>query len=315
MKPLKVVLMGTTDFAVPALDRLVEAGHQVLSVVCQPDRPNKRGNKISFLPVKKRALALGIPVFQPERIKTPEAVAHLKALEADVFVVAAYGQILSEEILSMPPMGSVNIHGSLLPEYRGAAPVHHAILDGKDESGVTIMKMDVGMDTGDMLSKARVPITEETTVGQLHDALAELGADLLLMTLQEMVEGSIVPEKQEEAKATYADKVDRDTGRIHWSRSTHEVLRQINGTDPFPGAYTTLDGLKIKCFSPKIQGDKAAGHPGQILKADIHSGLVVKTADGALAIGEIQMPGKKRMETKDYLRGNTLEIGRILGKA
>lgn len=309
MTKLRVVLMGTTDFAVPALNKLVEAGHDVAAVVAQPDRPNQRGKKIKFLPVKQRALELGIPVLQPEKIKTPEAVEALRSLKADVFVVAAYGQILSEEILFMPPLGSVNIHGSLLPKYRGAAPVHHAILDGETESGVTIMKMDIGMDTGDMLAKVSVPIDAKTTVGFLHDLLAEKGAELLINTLESLENGTAVPEKQDEAQATYADKVEKTTGKLDWNQTSFKILRRINGTDPFPGAYTELNGEKIKCFEPESLDYSGEELPGTVLRADTKHGLVVKTGDGALAVGEIQMPGKKRMPSKVYFNGNSIALG------
>ena len=309
MTKLRIVLMGTTDFAVPALNKLVEAGHDVAAVVAQPDRPNQRGKKIKFLPVKQRALELGIPVLQPERIKVPEVVEELRALKADVFVVAAYGQILSEEILFMPPLGSVNIHGSLLPKYRGAAPVHHAIIDGETESGVTIMKMDIGMDTGDMLSKVSVPIDAKTTVGYLHDLLAEKGAELLLYKLESLCIGSAFPEKQDENIATYADKVEKTTGKLDWNQTSFKILRHINGTDPFPGAYTELNGEKIKCFAPESLDYSGEELPGTVLQADTKHGLVVKTGDGALAVGEIQMPGKKRMLSKVYFNGNSIALG------
>lgn len=309
MTKLRIVLMGTTDFAVPALNKLVEAGHDVAAVVAQPDRPNQRGKKIKYLPVKQRALELGIPVLQPERIKAPEAVEELRSLKADVFVVAAYGQILSEEILFMPPLGSVNIHGSLLPKYRGAAPVHHAIIDGEAESGVTIMKMDIGMDTGDMLSKVSVPIDAKTTVGYLHDLLAEKGAELLLDTLESLSDGAAVPEKQDESLATYADKVEKTTGKLDWNQTSFKILRRINGTDPFPGAYTELNGEKIKCFAPESLDYSGEELPGTVLQADTKHGLVVKTGDGALAVGEIQMPGKKRMLSKVYFNGNDIALG------
>ncbi|MDO4287669.1 MAG: methionyl-tRNA formyltransferase [Eubacterium sp.] len=313
MKKLKIVVMGTTDFAVPALVRLVEAGHEVAAVVAQPDRPNQRGKKIKYLPMKAKALELGIPVLQPEKIKTPEMAETLRQIDADVFVVAAYGQLLSQEILFMPRLGSVNIHGSLLPKYRGAAPVHHAIIDGETVSGVTIMKMDVGMDTGDMLSKVEVPITDETTVGELHDALAEAGAALLLTTLEALASGTAISEKQDEAQATYADKVDKTTGAVDWHQPSHRILRRINGTDPFPGATAKKDGETIKLFKPKAVSCGGGEAPGTILAADIKRGLVVKTGDGALEIGELQMPGKKRMAARDYFRGNTLEVGAVLG--
>ena len=236
-------------------------------------------------------------------------VEELRALKADVFVVAAYGQILSEEILFMPPLGSVNIHGSLLPKYRGAAPVHHAIIDGETESGVTIMKMDIGMDTGDMLSKVSVPIDAKTTVGYLHDLLAEKGAELLLDTLESLSNGSAIPEKQDENMATYADKVEKTTGKLDWNQTSFKILRRINGTDPFPGAYTELNGEKIKCFAPESLDYSGEELPGTVLQADTKHGLVVKTGDGALAVGEIQMPGKKRMLSKVYFNGNSIALG------
>lgn len=313
MSRLKVVLMGTTDFAVPALVKLVDAGHEVAAVVAQPDRPNQRGKKIKYLPVKAKALALGIPVLQPEKIKTPEMVQTLRDIGADVFVVAAYGQLLSEEILFMPRLGSVNIHGSLLPKYRGAAPVHHAIIDGETESGVTIMKMDIGMDTGDMLAKTVVPVTDETTVGELHDVLAEAGAELLLKTLDALDAGTLSAEKQDEALATYADKVDKHTGAVDWRASSHTILRQINGTDPFPGATTKKDGATVKLFKPVLKTCGQDEAPGTVLAADTKAGLVIKTGDGALEIGEIQMPGKKRMAARDYFRGNAIAVGTRLG--
>lgn len=311
MKQLKVILMGTTDFAVPALEKLVEAGHDVLAVVAQPDRPNQRGKKIKFLPVKQKALELGIPVLQPEQIKAPETVEQLKSYHADVFVVAAYGQLLNEAILFMPPMGSVNIHGSLLPEYRGAAPVHHAIIDGKKEAGVTIMKMDIGMDTGDMLSKVTVPVTDQTTVGELHDLLAEKGAEVLITTLEALSNNSIQGIKQDDSQATYADKINKETGHINWNKTSFEIIRLINGTDPFPAAWTELDDMKIKCFSPVRSTLKKEAEPGTVLTADIKNGLIVKTGDGAVEIREIQVPGKRRMAVSDYLKGNQIETGSV----
>lgn len=314
-RKISIVLMGTTDFAVPALNVLADAGYDIAAVVCQPDRPNQRGKKIRFLPVKERALALNLPVYQPEKIRDPEAVAYLRDLGADLFVVAAYGQILSQEVLDIPPMGCINIHGSLLPEYRGAAPIHHAIIDGCDETGVTIMKMDAGMDTGDMLSKACVPITDHTTVGELHDELAELGASLLLETISGLMKGRIIPEKQDEGRATYAEKVDRETGKINWTDNRKKILRRINGTTPFPGAFTMLEDLKIKCFEPEaaeLSDFEADVLPGTILCADTQKGLIVKCADGAIRIGSLQVPGKKRMKAVDYFRGNSISVGKRL---
>lgn len=311
MKSLKIVLMGTTDFAVPALDALVNAGHSIAAVVCQPDRPNARGRKTVFLPVKKRALELSIPILQPERIKDPEEIETLRALSADVFVVAAYGQILSEEVLNIPPLGAINIHGSLLPEYRGAAPIHHAIIDGKDKTGVTIMQMDAGMDTGDMLLKGEVPITETTTVGGLHDQLAKLGGELIVSALKGLAAGNITPEPQNDDAATYADKIDREIGHIDWTQSSFQVLRRINGTDPYPGSYGMIDGARYKLFKPEIVTTSGDEKPGTILTAENSNSIVIKTGDGGLAICEIQAPGKRRMAVDAYLAGNHLPMGTV----
>lgn len=284
-----------------------------MAVVCQPDRPNQRGKKVKFLPVKERAMALDIPVFQPEKVKTAESVAYLKSLEADLFVVAAYGQILSQEVLDIPPMGCINIHGSLLPAYRGAAPIHHAVIDGCTETGVTIMKMDIGMDTGDMLAKGCVPVDDSTTVGALHDQLAELGAELLIETIERLAKGQVIPEKQDDTKATYADKIDRETGKINWHAEKKTIIRLINGTDPFPGAYTMADGIKMKCFAPEAIENTTDAEPGTVLYADTKDGLIVKCPDGAIRVGMLQMPGKKKMRSQDYFRGNSIAVGKQLG--
>jgi methionyl-tRNA formyltransferase len=314
MKQLNIVLMGSTDFAVPALNALVAAGHRICGAVCQPDRPNTRGKKVTFLPLKKQAIALGIPVYQPERIGSEEGLEILRSFKADLFVVAAYGQILSKDVLSIPPLGCINIHGSLLPEYRGAAPVQRAVLDGCTETGVTIMQMDVGMDTGDILSQQAVPITAKTTMGELYETLAVEGAQLLVRTIADLSAGSILPQPQDENRATYAQKVDKETGHICWDAPGDFILHQINGTDPAPGAFTLFKGQKMKCFKPVLlSGTFPLVAPGTVLESGVKTGLVIKTGDGALNLGEIQMPGKKRMAAADYLRGNAIPQGEILG--
>jgi len=312
MKSLRIVFMGTTHFGVPALENLINSSHEVLAVIAQPDRPNKRGKKITPLPLKAKAMDLGIDVLQPENIKDPQFVEKLRSYKADVFIVAAYGQMLSEEILFMPAGGSLNIHGSLLPQYRGAAPIQRAIINGEEKAGVTIMQMGLGMDTGDMLSKAEIPITTETTFETLHNDLADLGADLLMKTLADLFLGKLDPVSQNEDLATYAQKIQKDTGHILWNLESHEILSLINGTDPQPGAYFIYENEKIKCFKPEIIPWFGNESPGTIIRASGQEGLLVKTGDGALSIGEIQAPGKKRMEAKVYLRGNALEIGKIL---
>ncbi|MGL4606854.1 MAG: methionyl-tRNA formyltransferase [Eubacteriaceae bacterium] len=310
MKKLKIIFMGTTDFGVPALEKLVENGHEVLGVVAQPDRPNQRGKKISFLPLKAKAIALGIEVLQPDRIKDEQFVEKLKTFSADVFIVAAYGQLLSEEILFMPKFGSLNLHGSLLPKYRGAAPIQRAIINGECQTGVTIMKMNIGMDTGEMLSKVEVPITDQTTFGELYHLLSELGADLLIETLSKLE--TIHPEIQNDSLATYAEKINKETGHIVWNKDGKTILSLLNGLDPHPGGFSFYKESKIKCFKPEITHSNASALPGTILTANPTEGLIIKTGDGAIKILEIQFPGKKRMEAKAFLRGKQLEEGYIL---
>lgn len=312
MKKLRIVFMGTTSFGVASLEKLVALGYDVAAVVAQPDRPNKRGKKILALAFKKKAMDLGIEVLQPENIKDQEFVETLKTYEADVFIVAAYGQLLSEEILHMPTYGSLNIHGSLLPKYRGAAPIQRAIMNGEEKSGVTIMQMNLGMDTGDMLSKAETEITNQTTFETLHDDLALLGADLLIKTLDDLVSGKLDPVSQDENQATYAEKIQKDAGHINWGLKSGEILALINGTDPQPGAYFIYDDEKIKCFNPEIISWSGSEVPGTLITSDPKEGLIVKTGDSALCIGSVQAPGKKRMETRVFLRGKTLETGTVL---
>lgn len=305
---LRVIVMGSSDFAVPALEKLAQDdAYDVLLAVVQPDRPNARGkNKVIPLPMKKKAQELGIDVYQPENI-SKEGEEKLRELKPDLMVVAAYGQILRKNILDIPAYGTLNIHGSLLPHLRGAAPVHHAIIGGDDVSGVTIMLLDEGMDTGDMLTKAEVPITPTTTAGELHDTLAKIGSDLLMQTIPGYIAGEIKPQAQDSSLADYADKVDKHTGEVNWDQTSFQVLRQINGTDPFPGAFSTLsNGKKIKLFEPEIVEMPVQNKPGTILKKDRREGLVIQTADGAIRIGSLQMPGKKRMKTDVFFVGNQL---------
>ena len=312
MKKLKIVLLGTSDFAVPTLKNLIaQKDYDLRAVVIQPDRPNKRGKKIEYVEMKKVVLAHDIPVFQPEKIKTQDACDQLRAYEADLFIVAAYGQILSQEILDMPPMGCLNIHGSLLPDYRGAAPIHHAIIDGKMTTGVTIMQVSLGMDEGDMLAKHEEPITPTTTVGQLHDRLAEAGADLLITTIEKLRKGQITPEAQDASQATYADKVDRYTGKIDFSETSFNVLRRINGTDPYPGAWCGSGQEKLKLFQPEIIDYVGEETPGTLLYADNKKGLIIKTADGAIKIKVIQVAGKKKMPACEFFKGHSLKVNQF----
>ncbi len=309
MKPCHVIFMGSSDFAVPALKALNAMDDvKVDLVLTQPDRPNSRGKKIKFLPVKQTALDLGIEVYQPDNV-SKEGEDRLQSLRPDLFVVAAYGQILRKNILDIPKYGSLNIHGSLLPHLRGAAPVHHAIIDGDEKSGVTIMQLDEGMDTGDMIGVCETPITDQTTAGELHNKLSEIGAKLLVELLPEYLNGSILPVKQDSKKADYADKVEKKTGEIHFGQEGKKIVRRINGTDPFPGPYGILlengKEMKVKVFSPRFEQAKTA-KPGTILEKDRKNGLLIACRDGAVRIGEIQFPGKKRMKVEDYFVGNQI---------
>ncbi|NLN97794.1 MAG: methionyl-tRNA formyltransferase [Eubacteriaceae bacterium] len=309
-KNLRIVAFGSSEFSCPMLDALSHSDYEIVALVTQPDRPSGRKQKIRFLPAKEKALALGYPVLQPEKVKDPTFLETLRELQPDLFVVAAYGQILTEELLNLPPYGALNIHGSLLPAYRGAAPIHRALMDGCPEIGVTIMKMDTGMDTGDMLAKDCIKVEDHTTVGSAHDQLAEMGAKLLLETIEGYVKGTIQPEKQDEALATYAEKVDRDTGKINWADSTETIVNLIQGTDPYPGAYTTLDGVKMKCFGAEALAYSGSEKPGTVLQSK--DALIIKTSDGALTLKEVQLAGKRRMDAPSFLLGRNIEKGMIL---
>ena len=243
---MRIVFMGTPDFAVGTLQALVESGkHEIAAVVTQPDRPKGRGQKMLMTPVKEYALSQGLPVYQPAKVKTPEVIAQLRELRPEIIVVAAFGQLLNQELLALPPLGCVNVHASLLPKYRGAAPIHYAILQGEKESGVTIMQMDIGMDTGDMLSKVIVPIGSEMTMGELHDELKVKGAELLVRTLDELASGAAKPEKQNETEATYAKLLDRAMEKIDWNNPAAKIHDLVRGFNPAPGAFTRLpDGKK-----------------------------------------------------------------------
>lgn len=311
MRRLRVVFMGTPDFAVPCLEALCEA-HDVLAVVTQPDRPRGRGQKLQPSPVKVFALARGLPVWQPEKIKAPEAVERLRALQPELIVVVAFGQILSQAILDIPPLGCVNVHASLLPAYRGAAPIHWAIINGEAESGVTTMRMDAGLDTGDMLLKRKVKISQEMTTGELHDRLMAEGASLLLETAQALAEGSAAPAPQDEALSSYAPLLKKEHERIDWTRGAQAVHDLVRGLDPWPGAYCLLGGKALKLWRTRVlPAQMGAGAPGEVtaLTAD---GFVVAAGDGALEILEVQPPGKRRMRAADFVRGRGVAVGERL---
>ncbi len=307
--------MGTPDFAVPSLRALVDHGYEVVGVFCQPDRPKGRGHKLAACPVKELAQSAGIPVFQPERIKREEGVAMLKSCAPDLCVTAAFGQLLSQEILDIPPLGTINVHSSLLPKHRGSAPINWSIIKGDAVTGVTTMFTDKGMDTGDILLMRETPIGPAENAGELTDRLAVMGAQLLIETIRALEAGTLARTPQDHAAATYEPKMDKELGRIDWSKSAQELDWLVRGTTPWPGAFTTLGEQTIKVFELDILDGPASGAPGEIVAADAKRGLVVSCGDHDVALAQIQMPGAKRMNAKDYLRGHTMETGVCLGKA
>ena len=312
---MRIVYMGTPDFAAAPLKALIGAGHEVVLAVTQEDRPSGRGKQLKAPPVKEAALEAGIRVLQPKRMRDPEFIAELKAAEAELFVVAAFGRILPEEILKIPPRGCVNIHASLLPAYRGAAPIQRAILDGQAETGITTMLMDAGLDTGDILRQYRVPILPEDTGGSLFDRMTALGAEAILDTIQGLLAGEITPVKQGEATTPYAAMLKKEDGRADWSLDAVVLERQVRGLYPWPGTYTFLGGRTVKLMRAGVIPEEEANAcfpadaaPGTIA-APGGTRLLVRCGKGALEILELQQEGKKRMQAGDWLRGARLEAG------
>ena len=311
---MRIVFMGTPDFAVPSLRALLDGGYNVVGVFCQPDRPKGRGHKLAPCPVKEVALEAGIPVFQPERIKRPEGVEMLKSCAPDLCVTAAFGQLLSQEILDIPPLGTVNVHSSLLPKHRGSAPINWAIIKGDKVTGVSTMFTDIGMDTGDMLLRRETPIGEKETAGELSDRLAVMGAQLLTETLEALKAGTLTRTPQNPDEATYEPKMDKELGRIDWAKTAAEIDCLVRGTTPWPGAFTAVGDGNMKVFEVRVCGEKVASAPGTVLAADAKAGLVVACGDAQLELTQIQMPGAKRMNAKDYLRGHSIDTGVCLGR-
>ncbi len=304
---MKVLFMGTPDFAVGALEAIIRAGHQVVGVVTQPDKPKGRGKEMQFPPVKECAVKHNIPVFQPVKVKEQEAVETLRTFDADIFVVAAFGQILSKEILEMPKFGCVNIHASLLPKYRGAAPIQWAVINGEKESGVTIMQMNEGLDTGDMLMKKAVVLEEKETGESLFDKLSQIGAELIVEALPKIEAGELVPEKQDEAKSSYAGRLTKSLGKIDWSDSAVAIERLIRGLNSWPSAYTSFHGKTLKIWEADVTAGDETKNPGVVLEVTKDT-IVVNTKDGALALKSVQLEGKKRMAVKDFLLGYKVEV-------
>ena len=310
---MRIVFMGTPDFAVGSLQALCESGkHEILAVVTQPNRPKGRGNKLLQTPVKEYAMAQGLTVYQPQKVKTPEFVELLHELQPELIVVAAFGQFLSKEILELPKYGCINVHASLLPKYRGAAPIQYAIIKGEKESGVTIMQMDIGMDTGAMLDKVVVPIAENTTMGELHDALREQGAALLLQVIDKIATGTAVAEPQDDAQATYATLLDRSMEHIDWSKTAQEVHNLIRGFNPAPSTFTKLpNGKSLKIWGSKMTDKSCAAAAGTVIETGKHS-FFVACGEGVLEITEVQPESKKRMPAQVFLNGRGVQEGDLL---
>ncbi len=309
---MKIVFMGTPDFAVPVLEALVGDGQQVSLVVTQPDRVKGRGREVAMSPVKQCALAHDIPVFQPLRVKTPEAVERLRQEQPDIIVVAAYGQILSTEILTMPRYGCVNVHASLLPKYRGAAPIQWAVINGEKKSGVTIMQMDAGLDTGDIILQEEVELAPKETGESLYEKLSSMGGPLLLKAMKQIEEGTATREKQSDAVSTYARILKREMGLIRWDSSAVSIERLIRGMNSWPSAFTHFHGKLLKIWDADVLTKKAAGTPGAIIGKDKEA-IYVNTGDQILALKEVQLEGKKRMLVKDFLLGCDIKDGDVLG--
>lgn len=311
---MRIVFMGTPDFAVGSLKALNESGkHEIAAVYTQPDRPKGRGNKMLMTPVKEYALEHGFEVYQPLKVKDQEVIDKLQSFNPDLIVVAAFGQFLPKAILEMPKYGCINVHASLLPKYRGAAPIQYAIIKGEKESGVTIMQMDIGMDTGDMLSKVVVPIGEETTMGELHDALMNAGAELLLTTIDGLEAGTVKPVPQNNDEATYATLLDRSMERIDWSKPATEVHNLIRGFNPAPSTYTKLpNGKSLKLWCSRVTGEAVAAAPGTVVQVSKKS-FKVACGDGVLEILEVQPESKKRMPAQVFINGRGVQEGDVLG--
>lgn len=309
---VKVVFMGTPDFSVGALESIIQAGHEVVAVVTQPDKPKGRSSQMQFPPVKECALRHGLTVLQPVKVKTPEWVECLRQFEADIFVVAAFGQILSKEILDMPRYGCVNIHASLLPKYRGAAPINWAIINGEKETGVTIMQMNEGVDTGDILTKKIVPIAPKETAETLFEKLAKAGAELIVETLPKLENGEITPVAQDESQSSHVKMMSKSLGKINWTSDAVQIERLVRGLNSWPSAYTFYQGKSVKIWNCDVLDNDTQVNPGTIINVDKDS-IEVATGNGVIKILELQLEGKKRMDAKTFLLGNQWKPGMQFG--
>lgn len=317
---MRILFMGTPDFAATILDRLIKEEHEIIGVVTQPDKQKGRGKEVSYSAVKELALSHNLPVYQPLKVREPEFLEKLNEMAPEVIIVAAFGQILPKALLEIPQFGCINVHGSLLPKYRGAAPIQYSILEGEKETGITIMYMDVGIDTGDMILQEKLAIDEEETGGSLFDKMAELGAELLVKALISIKDGSAVRTPQNNEEATYVKIIDKQMGRIDFTQSATKIERMIRGLNPWPSAYTMLEGKTLKVWLAKVESfedneelkDKTK-KPGEIIEIR-KDAFVVRAGDGLLVIKELQLEGKKRMTAEAFLRGYQLKAGMKLGE-
>jgi methionyl-tRNA formyltransferase len=311
MTGMRIVFMGTPEFACPTLRTLIERGEQVVAVVTQPDRPKGRGQQTLAPPVKLLALEHGIPVLQPVKVRHPDVIEEIRALNPDLIVVVAFGQILPKALLEIPGKGCINVHASLLPRYRGAAPLHWCITNGETETGVTTMLMDVGLDTGDMLLKRATPIDPDEDTSSLHDRMSAVGAELLAETIELAAQGRLVPEKQDDTLTCYAPMLKKEDGLIDWSKDAPGIKNLVRGMTPWPGAFSYLDEKLVKVY--RVQSASGSGNPGEVLSAG-RDGIEVACGTGSIVIHELQLEGKKRLPAAEFLAGCALKPGALLGK-
>lgn len=309
---MKILYMGTPDFAVLPLEALYDDGHEIVLVVTQPDKPKGRGHKLTPPPVKEFAISKSIPVYQPESAKTDEAYEYLKSFDADIFIVAAYGQILPQRVLDIPKYGCINIHASLLPKYRGAAPIQWCIINGETVTGVTTMQMNAGLDTGDMLVKEEVLIESTETADTLHDKLAVAGVSAIRKTIEQIKLGTLTPKKQDDSLSSYAPMIDKTTGYIDFSKSAYEIYNLIRGLNSYPYASTTYLGTRFKVISAVLVDKELNKAPGEIVEVS-RDGILVACGKGSLLITDVQFEGKKKMPVSEYIKGNEMKNGVILG--
>ncbi|HWD00608.1 MAG TPA: methionyl-tRNA formyltransferase [Candidatus Sulfopaludibacter sp.] len=308
---MRLVFLGTPAFAVPTLEHIVEAGHQVVAVVTQPDRPRGRGQQLAASPVKEAALRLGLPVYQPERVRRPEAQEHLRSLAAEAMVVVGYGQIIPQSVIDLPPLGIINVHASLLPKYRGAGPIQWALVNGETSTGVTTMRIDAGLDTGEMLLKSETEIAPDENAIDLGKRLSIMGASLLVTTLEELAAGRPLGEKQDNSQATYAPLLKKEDGLIQWTRSAQSIHNLVRGLQPWPGAYTLFRGQKLHIWRTRVAASSSGAAPGTVTAS---KRPLVQCGDGLLELLEVQMEGRKRVPAPDFANGQRLTENELLGE-